>query len=267
MASIARAVDIKAKILILDEPTSSLDEHEVGSCSGRGDLKSEGLGIIFITTSWTRCFRFPTDHGAQERKARRQLRRRPDHQARPGHLHDRQGHEPDLNQARGQKPGAETMLEAEHIGIPARWRTSRSPSRRRAARVCGAPWLRAHRDGGDAVRRHAPAARRTEAARQNDGAQSSFGRHQPEDGVLPEDRKRDGIIGGPLGAREHLPCGAGQARVFEAHAPAGQQEMAEKYIKLLSIATPDAEKKVGELSAATSRRSSWRAGWRPSRTC
>ena len=50
MVSIARAVDIKAKVLVLDEPTSSLDEHEVQRLFNvMRDLKAEGLGIIFIT--------------------------------------------------------------------------------------------------------------------------------------------------------------------------------------------------------------------------
>ena len=50
MTSIARAVDVKAKILILDEPTSSLDENEVQLLfEVMRDLKSQGMGIIFIT--------------------------------------------------------------------------------------------------------------------------------------------------------------------------------------------------------------------------
>ena len=50
MVSIARAVDINAKILILDEPTSSLDENEVQLLfSVMRELKESGMGIIFIT--------------------------------------------------------------------------------------------------------------------------------------------------------------------------------------------------------------------------
>ena len=50
MVAIARAVDIKAKILILDEPTSSLDDNEVQLLFGvMRELKAEGMGIIFIT--------------------------------------------------------------------------------------------------------------------------------------------------------------------------------------------------------------------------
>jgi len=47
---IARAVIVECKILILDEPTSSLDENEVQKLfSLMRQLKGQGVGIIFIT--------------------------------------------------------------------------------------------------------------------------------------------------------------------------------------------------------------------------
>lgn len=50
MVAIARAVDISARLLIFDEPTSSLDEKEVAQLfTVIRKLKAEGLGIIFIT--------------------------------------------------------------------------------------------------------------------------------------------------------------------------------------------------------------------------
>lgn len=51
MVAIARALEIaSAKLLILDEPTSSLDTHETAKLfQVMRKLKSEGLGIIFIT--------------------------------------------------------------------------------------------------------------------------------------------------------------------------------------------------------------------------
>ncbi len=50
MVAIARAVDMQCKVLILDEPTSSLDEKEVEMLFGlMRDLKSRGVGIIFVT--------------------------------------------------------------------------------------------------------------------------------------------------------------------------------------------------------------------------
>jgi len=50
MVAIARAIDISSKILILDEPTSSLDEMEVERLfEVMRKLKSQGTGIIFVT--------------------------------------------------------------------------------------------------------------------------------------------------------------------------------------------------------------------------
>lgn len=50
MVAIARAVDVSAKVLILDEPTASLDEQEVQKLFGvMRQLKSQGVGIIFVT--------------------------------------------------------------------------------------------------------------------------------------------------------------------------------------------------------------------------
>jgi galactofuranose transport system ATP-binding protein len=50
LVAIARAVSISAKVLILDEPTSSLDRGEVIQLfSVMTRLKSEGLAILFVT--------------------------------------------------------------------------------------------------------------------------------------------------------------------------------------------------------------------------
>ena len=50
MIAIARAVDMSAKVLILDEPTSSLDDHEVEKLFRlMKALKVKGVGVIFVT--------------------------------------------------------------------------------------------------------------------------------------------------------------------------------------------------------------------------
>ncbi len=50
MVAIARAVDMNCKVLILDEPTSSLDDKEVAMLFQlMRDLKSRGVGIVFVT--------------------------------------------------------------------------------------------------------------------------------------------------------------------------------------------------------------------------
>jgi len=50
MSAIARAIDMDCRILILDEPTSSLAEDEVRKLFElMRELKSRGVGIVFIT--------------------------------------------------------------------------------------------------------------------------------------------------------------------------------------------------------------------------
>ncbi len=50
MIAIARAVDMSAKVLILDEPTSSLDDGEVEKLFVlMRQLRDKGIGIIFVT--------------------------------------------------------------------------------------------------------------------------------------------------------------------------------------------------------------------------
>jgi simple sugar transport system ATP-binding protein len=50
MVAIARAVDMDCKVLVLDEPTSSLDDQEVEKLFVlMRELKSRGVGIIFVT--------------------------------------------------------------------------------------------------------------------------------------------------------------------------------------------------------------------------
>ena len=50
MVAIARAVDMECKVLILDEPTSSLDDQEVQKLFKlMKELKGRGVGIIFVT--------------------------------------------------------------------------------------------------------------------------------------------------------------------------------------------------------------------------
>ena len=50
MVAIARALDLQAKLLILDEPTASLDEKEVADLFAvMRRLRGEGMGVLFVT--------------------------------------------------------------------------------------------------------------------------------------------------------------------------------------------------------------------------
>ena len=57
MVAISRALDMKAKVLVLDEPTSSLDSNEVANLfSVMRKLKKQGIGIIFISHFFEQVF-------------------------------------------------------------------------------------------------------------------------------------------------------------------------------------------------------------------
>ena len=50
MVAISRAISVSARVLILDEPTSSLDEHEVALLFGvLRTLREQGMAILFVT--------------------------------------------------------------------------------------------------------------------------------------------------------------------------------------------------------------------------
>ena len=50
LVALARAIDVSAKVLILDEPTSSLDEREVAELFNIvRRLRAEGMAIVFVT--------------------------------------------------------------------------------------------------------------------------------------------------------------------------------------------------------------------------
>lgn len=252
MAAIARAVDVNAKILILDEPTSSLDENE----SARlfevvKDLKKQGIGIIFITHFLDQVFalsdrmtvlrngtlvgEYVTAETNKLELVTRMIGK-------------------DINliyrmQKAPQQEGAPYVLQVEGIGIAGKVEDSSFAVKK--GELLGFAGLLG--------------SGRTETAEMIFGVTPPHkgkvwmnGRelklHAPIDAIrcrmafCPEDRKRDGIIG-DLSIRENIALAVQAVRGITRPIPLKeQQELADKYIRLLSIATPDAEKKVGELS-------------------
>ena len=244
MVSIARAVDIQAKILILDEPTSSLDDNEVRLLfEVMRQLKAEGMGIIFITHFLDQVY---------EISDRMTILRN-------GHLigsyeigqlnkvqlvTEMIGKDIDaiFNLKRATvDPNAKMMMEGEHIGGILMER----------GELLGFAGLLG--------------SGRTETAEMLFGAEktaqgkirkkgSDISLKTPHEAIMnriafcPEDRKTDGIIG-DLSIRENIML-AVQARRGFMHpmSRAEQDKLADYYIKALGIATPDAEKKIGELS-------------------
>lgn len=252
MTSIARAVDIDAKILILDEPTSSLDENEVKLLfSVMKELKDNGMGIIFITHFLDQVY------SVSDRMTI----------LRNGHLEGTYnineltkfelvtkmiGKDMDVifNLKRADiSPDAPVMLEAQHIGSSSGVKDISITLHK--GELLGFAGLLG--------------SGRTETAEMLFGADKiihgeiildgkKLNLTQPYDAIMarmafcPEDRKLDGLIG-DLSIRENIML-AVQARkgFMKPMTRQEQTDLANKYISLLGIASPDCEKKAGELS-------------------
>ncbi len=252
MVSIARAVDVQAKILILDEPTSSLDDNEVKLLFDvMRDLQKEGMGIIFITHFLDQVY------AVSDRMTI----------LRNGHLvgsygindltkvelvTEMIGKDIDVifNLKRADvDPNAKVMMEGEHIGVAGK--VNDISVNVKEGELLGFAGLLG--------------SGRTETAEMLFGVEKvsngeihirgeKVNLKSPHDAIMkkiafcPEDRKKDGIIG-DLSIRENIML-AVQARRGFLHpmSRAEQEKLADQYIKALSIATPNAEKKIGELS-------------------
>ena len=252
MVSIARAVDIDAKILILDEPTSSLDDNEVQLLFNvMRELKAEGMGIIFITHFLDQIFavsdrmtilRNGTLVGTYNTTDITKLQL----------VTLMIGKDIDVifNLKRAYvDPNAPEMLRTENLGTPGQIQNV-NLSMKKGELLGFAGLLGSGRtETAELIFGAVPA---TEGTEDINGKRVSI--KKPLDAIkaklafCPEDRKRDGIIG-DLSIRENIAL-ALQARRGFLHPISRQEqnELADKYIKLLSIATPDAEKKIGDLS-------------------
>ena len=256
MVAIARAVEIDAKVLILDEPTSSLDADEVKRLfSVIQKLKSEGLGIVFVSHFLDQVFEI-SDRITILRNGKlvgsyqaSQLSRlqliskmigKDEAAVEQMNVHSAKTSSP---------PSGEPFLVARGIGRA----NSVGPLdlEVRKGEILGLGGLLG--------------SGRTEVAR------LLFGVDKPDQGslkikgatekivsprkairlglgFLPEDRKLEGIIPS-LSIRENIMLALQANRGWFRLLPmTQQQEMAERYIKALKIATPHAEKPIGELS-------------------
>ena len=252
MVSIARAVNINAKILILDEPTSSLDENEVQLLfEVMRDLKAEGLGIIFITHFLDQIYAI-SDRMTILRNGRlvgtydvREISKLELVTKMIGK--DMQAIF-DLHPVEVRGDAGDTLV-ADRIGAPGPV-SGISLSLKKGELVGFAGLLGSGRT--ETAEMIFGANHITQGTLTVKGKQVSVRRPYDaiENGIAfcPEDRKRDGIIS-DLSVRENIML-AVQARRGFLHPLTRQEqnELADKYIKALSIATPDAEKKIGELS-------------------
>ena len=252
MVAIARAVDISAKVLIFDEPTSSLDKDEVERLFGvMRKLKEEGMAIIFVTHFIDQVYQI-SDRITVLRNGEligeypaKDLPRIELVTKMVGKDFDQIT---DLKKV-APKEGRNVVISADNISVDAS--ISNVDLTLREGEILGFAGLLG--------------SGRSETAR------ALFGIDKISAGVIsvkgsavnlrspaaairkriafcPEDRKRDGIVT-DLTVRENIVLALqGRMGMFQYINRKKQNELADKYIKLLGIATPDAEKKIGELS-------------------
>ncbi|MBR0151680.1 MAG: sugar ABC transporter ATP-binding protein [Synergistaceae bacterium] len=252
MTAIARAVDVQAKILILDEPTSSLDENEVQLLfSVMRELKESGMGIIFITHFLDQIY------AVSDRMTI----------LRNGHLVGTYGINElgkfelvtkmvgkDMDVIFSLKradvsPDAPIMLKAEHIGDSSRIEDI-SLTLKKGELVGFAGLLGSGRTETAEMLFGATRAVHGEISvdGENVSIKTPFDAIKAEIAFCPEDRKRDGIIG-DLSIRENIMLAVQSRKGFMRPMTHQEQtDLANKYIAILGIATPDCEKKAGELS-------------------
>jgi simple sugar transport system ATP-binding protein len=253
LVSIARAVDVDAKILILDEPTSSLDEQEVRKLFEiMRQLRSEGLAIVFITHFLDQVYEISdriTVLRNGEMIGEYEVKNFPKIDLVTKMIGKELSDLSAISRVEKSDDEKQIIVEAEDICVAGK--ISDVNMQLRTGEVLGFAGLLG--------------SGRTESAETLFGVQKAHrgnikiknkqvNLRSPADAIknniafCPEDRKRDGIIA-DLSIRENIIL-AIQARqgLLKKMPLKQQQELADKYIKLLGIATPDAEKKIGELS-------------------
>ncbi len=244
--AIARAVDLSGKVLILDEPTASLDAHEVAMLFRVvRRLKERGLGIIFITHFLEQVFEI-TDRITVLRNGQLVGTRETAGLERLDLIAMMLGRELQQEVRSAAMPirvrleisaSASAVSDARAASTP-----SISMSARRGDRHCRPARLRPHRDGGGHVRRPQADSGTAEIDGKPVDLSSPRAAIRQKFGFCPEDRKTDGIIG-DLSVRENIAL-ALQARRGWARpiSRAEQDRLADHYIKALDIRTSDREK-------------------------
>ena len=253
MVAIARAVDMQCKVLILDEPTSSLDDKEVEMLFMlMRDLKSRGVGIIFVTHFLEQVYEI-SDRITVLRNGELVGEYRIEELPQVELVAKMMGKNLDdlgtfEKTERGTDTQAETVYEVEQL--------SSSESRPfnfhiRRGEVNGFTGLLGS-GRSESVRAIFGADRVTSGKARMNGKSvkitKPFEAMKAGIGYLPEDRKRDGIIA-DLSVRENIILALQVKKGF--FHPMSRKEMeafADEYIAALNIKTASKETPIGSLS-------------------
>jgi len=254
LVAIARALGVQARVLILDEPTSSLDDDEVRKLfEVLRRLRDEGLAIVFVTHFLNQVYAVSdritvlrngtwigdwpvAELGPQALIAAmlgRELAARAENMAAPPQFDDSA---PALLQARGLGQAGQLnpidlrVRPGEIVGLAGLLGAGRTELARLLFGL-EAPDRGVLQIDGQAVRFTSPA----------DAIRAGLA-------LCPEERKTDGVVA-ELSVRENIAL-ALQARMGTRHflSRAQQVELAERFVKLLGIKTTSVETPIGLLS-------------------
>jgi galactofuranose transport system ATP-binding protein len=243
LVAIARAVQTDARVIIMDEPTSSLDSHETELLLGIiGRLKARGLGIVFVTHFLDQVYQvsdritvlrngalvgtYEASRLSRMELVSHMLGKVPEEAAL--HAHDEEKRPAVVSaqglSRKGVAPFDLTLHEGEVVGFAGLLGSGRTE----AARLLF---------GADRARSGTV-----------NGASPRNPRHAIEHGMAfcPEDRKAEGIIP-DLSVRENIALVV-QRKLGFTLSVAQQTRIAEEFVKKLGIKTPSVEQPVRLLS-------------------
>ncbi|MFI6318226.1 sugar ABC transporter ATP-binding protein [Nonomuraea sp. NPDC050556] len=251
MVAIARAIDIDARVLILDEPTSSLDAGEVEQLfTVMRRLKAQGIAILFVSHFLDQIYEISdrmtilrngklvgehlTSELSQVELVAKMIGQdlaeleKLHGEARP---FDRPLVEArELGRSGAVEPFTLTIHEGEVVGLAGLLGSGRTET---ARLLFGAD----HATGGEVAVGGAPAALRNPRAAMGHGI-----------AFCSENRKRDGLIP-ELTVRENIVLALQATRGWTRPIPRDQQdELVQRYVKALKISPADPEHLVGNLS-------------------
>ncbi len=253
MVAIARAVDMSAKVLILDEPTSSLDEQEVEKLFRlMKRLREQGVGIIFVThfleQVYAVCDRITVLRNGQlvgeypiAKLPRLQL------------VAKMMGKDFDdlasIKSLRKNKPEEDIIIETEMLGHAGTIKPFDIQIKK--GQVIGLAGLLG--SGRSELARCIYGADRPDCGKLRVSGKEFSSAH-PIDSMhagmayLPEDRKNEGIIA-DLSVRENIMIALQAKRgTFKLLSKKEQEEFTDKYIDLLQIKTSDRDTPIKSLS-------------------
>jgi simple sugar transport system ATP-binding protein len=286
MVAISRSLLVSAKVLILDEPTSSLDEKEVDLLFSvlRG-LREQGMAILFVTHFLDQTYAI-SDRITVMRNGEREGEYLAADLSRVELVNKMVGAPAATEAAVATRSVAsgEPVADGAAGGEGGR-RRALLPARRGFGRK-GAlqPMDLEIREGELLGLAGLLGSGRTEAARLLFGADKRRQRrhHHRRQGTQPvlaarRHRRRHRLLLGrpqarrrhprPVRARKHDPGLQARTGIMRAIPLKRQQQLAEEYVKRSASKPPASKRQSARSPAATSRRCCWRAGWSPIPSC